>query len=54
MDHFPTELKNKIGESLGKRGKEFGTVTARKEDVVGLMPFWFDKQSKSLELMQSL
>ena len=26
---FPTELKDKIGESLGKRGKEFGTVTAR-------------------------
>ena len=30
---FPTELKNKIGESLGKRGKEFGTVTARKKKV---------------------
>ena len=27
---FPTELKDKIGESLGKRGKEFGTVTSRK------------------------
>ncbi len=27
---FPTELKDKIGETLGKRGKEFGTVTARK------------------------
>ena len=27
---FPTELKDKIGENLGKRGKEFGTVTARK------------------------
>ena len=27
---FPTELKDGIGESLGKRGKEFGTVTARK------------------------
>ena len=26
---FPTELKNKIGEMLGKRGKAFGTVTAR-------------------------
>ena len=36
---FPTELKNKIGESLGKRGKEFGTVTARKEDAVGLMEY---------------
>ena len=33
---FPTELKNKIGENLGKRGKEFGTVTARKEGG------WFD------------
>ena len=36
---FPTELKNKIGELLGKRGKEFGTVTARKEDVGGLTVF---------------
>ena len=27
---FPTELKDKIGETLGTRGKEFGTVTARK------------------------
>ena len=27
---FPTELNNEIGESLGRRGKEFGTVTARK------------------------
>ena len=34
---FPTELKNKIGELLGKRGKEFGTVTARKRRCG-----WFD------------
>ena len=34
---FPTELKNEIGESLGKRGKEFGTVTARKRRCG-----WFD------------
>ncbi len=27
---FPTELKNQIGEKLGERGKEFGTVTSRK------------------------
>ena len=27
---FPTELKDDIGEMLGKRGKEFGTVTSRK------------------------
>ncbi len=27
---FPTELKDKIGELLGTRGKEFGTVTSRK------------------------
>ncbi len=27
---FPTELNDEIGENLGKRGKEFGTVTARK------------------------
>ena len=34
---FPTELKDKIGESLGKRGKEFGTVTGRKRRCG-----WFD------------
>ena len=34
---FPTELKDKIGESLGRRGKEFGTVTARKRRCG-----WFD------------
>tara|TARA_Y100001958_G_C21242191_1_gene570413 strand:- start:498 stop:1790 length:1293 start_codon:yes stop_codon:yes gene_type:complete len=34
---FPTELKNKIGEELGKKGKEFGTVTARKRRCG-----WFD------------
>ena len=27
---FPTELKNEIGKKIGKRGKEFGTVTNRK------------------------
>ena len=27
---FPTELKDEIGEILGSRGKEFGTVTSRK------------------------
>ena len=34
---FPTELKNEIGETLGKRGKKFGTVTARKRRCG-----WFD------------
>ena len=34
---FPTELKNDLGEKLGKRGKEFGTVTARKRRCG-----WFD------------
>ncbi len=34
---FPTELNNQIGENLGKRGKEFGTVTARKRRCG-----WFD------------
>ena len=34
---FPTELKNNIGELLGKRGKEFGTVTSRKRRCG-----WFD------------
>ena len=27
------------GENLGQRGKEFGTVTARKEDADGLTEF---------------
>ena len=34
---FPTELSDEIGESLGRRGKEFGTVTARKRRCG-----WFD------------
>tara|TARA_Y100001970_G_scaffold247867_1_gene316956 strand:- start:1946 stop:3232 length:1287 start_codon:yes stop_codon:yes gene_type:complete len=34
---FPTELKDKTGELLGKRGKEFGTVTSRKRRCG-----WFD------------
>ncbi len=34
---FPTELKNNIGEMLGTRGKEFGTVTSRKRRCG-----WFD------------
>ena len=34
---FPTELKNNIGDTLGTRGKEFGTVTSRKRRCG-----WFD------------
>ena len=34
---FPTELKDKIGETIGRRGKEFGTVTSRKRRCG-----WFD------------
>ncbi len=34
---FPTELKNEIGEKIGKKGKEFGTVTSRKRRCG-----WFD------------
>ena len=34
---FPTELENDIGELLGTRGKEFGTVTSRKRRCG-----WFD------------
>ena len=34
---FPTELKDDIGEQLGSRGKEFGTVTSRKRRCG-----WFD------------
>jgi len=34
---FPTELTDETGKGLGKRGKEFGTVTARKRRCG-----WFD------------
>tara|TARA_S200000501_G_scaffold358339_1_gene382993 strand:+ start:4272 stop:5564 length:1293 start_codon:yes stop_codon:yes gene_type:complete len=34
---FPTELKDQIGEKLGSRGNEFGTVTSRKRRCG-----WFD------------
>ena len=34
---FPTELSDNIGEELGTRGKEFGTVTSRKRRCG-----WFD------------
>ena len=34
---FPTELKDKTGELIGTRGKEFGTVTSRKRRCG-----WFD------------
>ena len=34
---FPTELTDETGETLGRRGKEFGTVTARKRRCG-----WFD------------
>ncbi len=34
---FPSEQKNQIGEKLGEKGKEFGTVTSRKRRCG-----WFD------------
>jgi adenylosuccinate synthase len=34
---FPTELKNEIGNKIGRKGKEFGTVTNRKRRCG-----WFD------------
>ena len=34
---FPTELKNDVGNNIGKKGKEFGTVTNRKRRCG-----WFD------------
>ena len=34
---FPTEQDNEVGEQLGRRGKEFGTVTGRKRRCG-----WFD------------
>ncbi|MBI29544.1 MAG: adenylosuccinate synthase [Pelagibacteraceae bacterium] len=50
---FPTELKNSIGEFLGKQGNEFGTVTNRKRRCG-----WFDavlvNQTKILNGLNSL
>ena len=34
---FPTELEDEIGQRLGERGREFGTVTGRKRRCG-----WFD------------
>jgi len=34
---FPTELKNEVGNEIGRKGKEFGTVTNRKRRCG-----WFD------------
>ncbi|GIS66051.1 MAG: hypothetical protein CM1200mP4_3990 [Rhodospirillaceae bacterium] len=34
---FPTELLDDIGQAIGERGKEFGTVTGRKRRCG-----WFD------------
>ncbi len=34
---FPTELRNEIGDKIGRKGKEFGTVTNRKRRCG-----WFD------------
>ncbi len=42
---FPTELKNNIGDHLGEKGQEFGTVTKRKRRCG-----WFD----SVLLKQSI
>ena len=37
---FPTELMDEIGEHLGEKGQEFGTVTKRKDGVVGLIVYF--------------
>jgi adenylosuccinate synthase len=37
MGPFPTELTNEIGETIGERGREFGTVTGRRRRCG-----WFD------------
>ena len=50
---FPTELTDDIGEFLGKKGKEFGTVTGRKRRCG-----WFDavlvRQAVKLSGMQGI
>ena len=37
---FPTELKDTIGESLGKEVKNSELLLQEKEGVVGLMVYW--------------
>ena len=37
---FPTELKDAIGEKLGERGHEFGTVTGASAAAAGSTPCW--------------
>ena len=49
---FPTELKNEIGNLLGSRGKEFGTVTSRKRRCGWFDGVLEDKQLKFLVLME--
>ena len=46
---FPTELKDKIGEDLGTKGKEFGTVTSRKRRCGWFDGVLVDKQLKFQE-----
>jgi len=50
---FPTELTDEIGDFLGKKGKEFGTVTGRKRRCG-----WFDavlvRQAVKLSGMQGI
>jgi adenylosuccinate synthase len=41
---FPTELHDEIGERIGVRGHEFGTVTGRKRRC-GWPPCWCAKRS---------
>ena len=43
---FPTELTDDIGELLGSEEKNLELSLVEKEDVVGLMVFWLDKQLK--------
>ena len=40
---FPTELTDKIGDSLGKEEKNLELLPLEKEDAVGSMVFWFAK-----------
>ena len=42
---FPTEQQNEVGEFLGTRGHEFGTVTGRRRRAAGSMRFWSARRS---------
>jgi adenylosuccinate synthase len=44
---FPTEQDNEVGQRLGERGHEFGTVTGAAAAAAGSTPCWSARQLRS-------